>query len=445
MIKEKKKKTKYDYKKTKKQIIVDYIKTITASLIFATIVTSSLAINARNEMLKDISTASEVEEHLDKQLALQLVTQNDFIKDLGSKKYSVCLHIGDLYEAAGDYKDAQLAYEYAVQKSKPNIYTAHYKLLCVLIAQGDFENAEALLDNIKDYTDTKLIKFKTRSYIIIGDKYYSIGKFLSAAKSYEQAKFYYDKFSRKDKIIEKSIKNRIVNSYIQTSDVMVKTGMNSDAVRFLKKAENLDKENYKIRYKLAIVFSDLDPEKSVEYLEELLTEIPQEIDYGIYGRALMKAAHIADLDNRPTKAKYYRYKIHSIDLFVNRKVVFQNDIEVALKSFSVKKVFFTYPLKATYEFLNNSNNDIINLKGDFVLTNGEKVLETITKTISNKNKPLISNGYEPNLIDVKFNKKVYTKKELENYTVKIYLYKDEKYKTLVSENRIPATSIDYKD
>ena len=45
----------------------------------------------------------------------------------------------------------------------------------------------------------------------MGDKYYSIGKFLSAAKSYEKAKFYYDKFTRKDPVVESSIKNRIKN------------------------------------------------------------------------------------------------------------------------------------------------------------------------------------------------------------------------------------------
>ena len=44
---------------------------------------------------------------------------------------------------------------------------------------------------------------------------------------------------------------------------------------------------------------------------DLLEECPQNIDYGVYNRALMKSANIADLEGRTTEAKYYRYKIHN--------------------------------------------------------------------------------------------------------------------------------------
>jgi len=325
-------------------------------------------------------------------------------------------------------------------KAKPDTYKPYYKLLCVLLELEDFDSANALLTNVRDYTNKNLIKFKTRSYITMGDKYYSIGKFLSAAKSYEKADYYYNKFSKKDNKIEESIKERIINSYIQAADIMVKTGLNSDAVRFLKKAEKYNNKDFNIRYKLAIVLSDSDPEKSVEYLEKLLEEKPQDIDYSVYGTALMKAANIADLDGRTTQAKYYRYKIHSIDMFINRKVIYKNDLEVDLKSFKLNKVFFTYPLKATYSFLNVSNADIINLYADFVLTSKGKTIETISTAISDKNSPLLSYTFEPNLINIKFNKKFFTKKELENYTIKVFVYKDDKYKTLVTENSIPLKS-----
>ena len=350
------------------------------------------------------------------------------------------MHVGELYEIAGDYKDAQRAYELAIEKSKPGNFAPFYKLICVLIAQKKFDDAESVLINIKDTNKKTLIKFKTRSYLTIGDKYYSIGKFLSAVKNYEKAEFYYNKFSKKDSIIMESICNRIINSYINAADILVKSGLNSDALRFLTKAEKYSNKDYRIRYKKAIILADYDPEKAIEYFETLLNEIPQEIDYGVYSSALMKASNIADLDNRPTQAKYYRYKLHSTDLFVQRKVVYKNDIEVNLKSFTLKKEFFKYPLKATYEFLNTSNIDIMNLTGDFVLLVNNKPVETITKTIANKNTPLYSYNIEPNLVNIKFKKKIFTKKELENYSIKIYLYKDNKFKTLVNEIRIPLKS-----
>ncbi len=440
MIKEPKKKSKYNSSKSKKQIVLEYVKTIVFSLFFAIIVTSCLAIQARNEMIKNIYLESQIQQAMDKETALKLITQTNLLEDIHTKKYSVCMHIAELFEAAGDYSDAKIVYEQAILKSKSKNYTPYYKLLCVLLELGDFDSANALLLNIKDFNNVKLIKFKTRAYITLGDKYYSIGKFLSAAKNYEKADYYYSKFSKKDSKITESIKNRIVNSYIQVADIMVKTGLNSDAVRFLNKAEKYDPQNYNIRYKLAIVLSDSDPEKSVEYLDELLEEIPQDIDYSIYGTALMKAANIADLDNRPTQAKYYRYKIHSIDMFVNRKVVYKNDIETSLLSFSLKKNLFAYPIKATYSFLNVSNVDIVNLNADFVLTTKNKPVETITTKISDKDNPLLSYSYEPNIVKIKFKKQFFSKKELENYTIQIYVYKDEKYKTLLTETTIPLYS-----
>ena len=440
MIKEKIKITKYNFKKTKAQIISEYLRTILCSTLVAIVITSTLAIHARNEMIKDIFASAQEQKTLDRRTALEIITQTNLLKDLKNKTYSVCMHAGEIYETAEDYIDAQRAYELAIEKAKPQNYKPYYKLICVLVAQEKFKDANAVLDNIRDYTDKNLIKFKTRSYLTIGDKYYSIGKFLSAAKNYEKADFYYSKFSKKDSVIDKSIKTRIINSYIQVADIMVKTGLNSDAVRFLKKAEEYDPENNSIKYKLAIVLSDSDPEKSVEYIEELLTEIPQEIDYNVYNNAYMKAANIADLDGRPTQGKYYRYKIHSIDMFINRKVVYKNDVDTVLKSFIVKKVFFSYPLKATYQFYNNANMDIINLKGDFVLCINGKPVETITKVIANKDKPLFMTSNEPNEIPIKFKRKVFTQKELENYTIKIFIYKDEKYKTLLNEYTIPTHS-----
>ena len=440
MIKEKARKTKYNRRKTKSQIIMEYIRTVTVSVLTAIIFTTFLAIHARNEMIKNIYANIEEQEQLDERIAKEIIMQSDFAKDLKKEKYAVCMHVGELYEKVHDYYNAQIAYENAILKVRPGIYKPYYKLASVLIAQEKFSDAQSVLNQIKDTHNKTLIKYKTRAYIEMGDKYYSIGKFLSGAKSYERANFYYNKFSKKDPAIDKSIKERIVAAYTQTADIMVKSGFNSDAVRFLKKAEQYQPDNLKVKYKLAIILSDSDPEKSVSYFEELLDKIPQEIDYGVYCNALMKSATIADLDNRPTQAKYYRYKIHSVDLFVARKVVYKNDIDIITDEFSVKKFWFTYPVKAVYRFANVSNSDIVNLYGDFVLTHKGKELETVTKAIANKKYPLTSNGYESQPVEVRFKKKIFTRRELRRYTIRIYLYKDEKFKTLIGEMPVPNKS-----
>lgn len=440
MIKEKERQTKYNRKKTKSQIMMEYFRTVALSLLSAIIITTFLAIHARNEMIRNIYANIEEQEQLDERIAKEIIMQSDFAKDLKKEKYEVCMHVGNLYETVHDYYNAQIAYENAIEKAKPGTYKPYYKLASVLIAQEKFNEAQSILNQIKDTHDKKLIKYKTRIYIEMGDKYYSIGKFLSGAKSYERANFYYSKFSKKDPVVDRSIKERIVGAYTQTADIMVKSGFNSDAVRFLKKAEQYEPDNLKVKYKLAIILSDSDPEKSVSYFEELLDKIPQDIDYGVYCNALMKSATIADLDNRPTQAKYYRYKIHSVDLFVARKVVYKNDIDTIVDEFRVKKFWFTYPVKAVFKFANVSSSDILNLRGDFVLTHRGKELETVTKTIANKKFPLSSNGYESQPIEIVFKKKIFTRRELKRYTIRIYLYKDEKFKTLIGEMQVPDKS-----
>ena len=440
MIKEKKKNTKFNIKKTKLQILIECIRTIFCAFLCGTVITIGLVMHARNEIIKNPFLDPHEQSRLEKKIALEIISESDLLKDLTTKNYKYCMRVGEIYEIAGEYANSQKAYESAIKKTKPNNFTPYQKLIFVLVAQENFDEVDLLLDSIKDRTDKGLIKFKTRSYLTIGDKYYSMGKFLSAAKAYERARFYYNKFSKKDSEIEKSIMNRILNSYIKVADVMVKNGLNSDAVRYLKKAENYDNENFMIKYKLAIVYSDLDPELSVSYFDSLLKEIPQEIDYDIYNLALMKSANIVDLDGRTTQAKYYRYKIHSNDLYIKRKVIYKNDLEITINSFSRKKVLFSYPLKVTYGFLNTSNYDIKALTGDFILCQNDKPIETITKSVATNDTPLLISAEEPNLINIEFKKKIFTKKELDTYTIKIYLYKDKKFKTLVCENIIPKSS-----
>lgn len=440
MINEKDKKNK---RKSLARIFAEYTRTVGVSFLIAFLFTLLLSFHARSEMIKNLYVNASEQQKIDEQLARQLVTQSDFMKDLRQKRYSVCMQVGLLYEAAKDYINAQAAYEIALNKARPGVYTPYYRLASVLIAQEKFAEAQNIIKSVKDVNNKNLVKFKTRSYIEMGDKYYSIGKFLSAAKCYEKSKYYYDKFVTKDNVVDNAIVERIVSAYTEAADTIVKNGFNSDAVRYLKKAEKYRPQNFNIRYKLAIIYSDLDPVESVKYFEKLVDEYPQDIDYGVYSKALMKSANIADWEGNTTQAKYYRYRIHSLDIFVNNKVVYKNDVEIYLDSFFVRKIWLKYSLKGTYRIKNISHTDIRNLSIEFVLrhVDKDKPLEIVKKKCVGKKNPLYSNGGVTDEILAVFDKNIFTKKELEQYVIDIYLYKDEKYKTLVSSMHVPLKTI----
>ena len=172
-----------------------------------------------------------------------------------------------------------------------------------------------------------------------------------------------------------------------------------------------------------------------------MDKIPQNIDYGVYSKALMKAANISELEGNSARAKYYRYKIHSVDIFVDRKVVYKNDFEIYLEEFNVRKFWLAYRLNAVYKIKNISHKNITNLSASFVLRQGDKVLETVTVRCVGKNKPLFANNGVTDEIKVAFKKNIFTKNELRQYLIDIYLFKDEEYKTPVYTMKVPLKTI----
>lgn len=419
----------------------EYARTIAISFLAALVITVLITIHAKNDMVRDYYANIEEQIKMDERIAKQLVLQSDLMKDLKDKKFSICSHVGDIYFAAHDYENAELAYKTAFSKRHPRGYVLYYKLVYSLAAQKKFKEAAEFVESVPDLKKKELIKFKSNSFLAIGDRYYSSGKFLSAAKCYVKAELYYNKLIPRNQKFQKKLISRIVNSYIEAADVMVKHDKNGEAIKLLKLAENYEPDNLQIIYKLAIIYSDADPLKAVDYLERLLKEEPQDLDYDLYCRTMLKAASIKDLEGDHTLAKYYRYRIHSVDLFLNNKVIYKNDIDIYLNSFIVRKIFFRYKLKGLYQIANISHSDIKNLSADFVLKNKDKVVEIIPIKIVDASEPLTSNGGKSDEFTVTFGKNIFTKKELENYTIDIYLYKIEKFKTLVATMQVPLKTI----
>ena len=79
MIKEKKKITKYNRVKTKAQVVIEYVRTFCISILISIVITSSLAIHARNEMIKNIYLEADVKKAMDKETALKLINQSNLL------------------------------------------------------------------------------------------------------------------------------------------------------------------------------------------------------------------------------------------------------------------------------------------------------------------------------------------------------------------------------
>lgn len=436
MIKEKEKKKKRR-ERTFVQELVIYIKTAGISFLIAVIISTFLTFKARNDMIKNLYLSKEKKVMLEQKVAKQIVQNSDLISTLHDKSYAVMMHVGELYEAAGDLQKAEYAYYLATQKAPNGKFISYQKLTLVLIAQNKIEDAIETINSVEDINNLSLIRFKTRAYIVLGDKYYSDFKFLKAAEAYEQANYYYNKLAKKDNVVSESIRKRLIKAYLETASVILKNGYNSDAARFLKKALHYDPNNLKIQYRLAIVYADLDPIESVKYFEPLISKIPQDIDRDIFSNVLIKAANITDLKGDSIKAKYYRYKIHTLDVYAQNKVVYKEDIEIIQDSLSVKKILFKYKLNSSYTVKNVSTQDIKKLSLDFVLRQEDKEKEVVTlKDCITKRNQLYSNGGEKDNLTVQFGKNIFTKRELSQYYIDVYAYKVPEYKTYIGSFKV---------
>ena len=87
---------------------------------------------------------------------------------------------------------------------------------------------------------------------------------------------------------------------------------------------------------------------------------------------------------------------------------------------------------------NNSAADVYKLYASFVLRHKNKIREIYTTECVTKKRPLLSNGDEIKDINVKLGKRIFTKRELGNYYIDVYLYKDAKYKTLIGTYKVPS-------
>ena len=435
MIKERKKK-KVDRKKELKRELLGYVRTAIVSFCIGALFALLLSFHARSEMIKNLYAEKGEKLKIEKQIAKQMIANSDYMSELNSKNYTVCMQVGRLYEAAGEYKNAEYAFYLATLKTPEGVYTAYYKLILVLIAQDKLTDAEEVLESVEDESSLNLIKFKTRANIVLGDKYFSINKFLRAAEFYEKANYYYNRLEKKDDIVSKSIQKRLVNSYLEAAVVILKNGYNSDGVRFLNKALKYEPDNNKIKYRLAIVYADLDPIKSVEYFEELFKKIPQDINQDVYSQALMKAANIEDIQGNGTKAKYYRYKVRSVDLFMEQKVIQKDQLDIFVEDFNVRKSFLTYKIKTKVSFQNNSASDIMKMSADFILRKKDKQKEIVTVVFADKKNPLLSNGGKTEEVALSFGNNILTKKQLPDYYLDVYVYKDKKYKTFLGTYKV---------
>ena len=151
--------------------MLGYLRTAGLALITGSLITLLLSFHARSEMIKNLANAKNEKGRIDRQIAQQITAETDLTASLQNRDYKICMYVGSIYEAAGDYIRAEYAYTLAKNKAGQKTFSPYYKLVEVLVAQDKFSDAQDVINSVIDIKDKNMIKFKTRAYIVMGDKY----------------------------------------------------------------------------------------------------------------------------------------------------------------------------------------------------------------------------------------------------------------------------------
>lgn len=417
--------------------ILLYLKNIAISILIALIITICLLFNTRQHVINNFNNSYVNNLKFNKHFAKELLQNSELNINFQQQSFSTCMYFASLYYTIEQYDNAKNIYSIAMLKSKPNNYQAHLKYVEILILQNKLNEAKEFIENIPDNNNKNLIKMKSNSYLLLGDALFAQKKYLTAARYYKKSKFYYDLFKKRKKTIEEKLINDISNSYNKVADILVENNYPKEAIEYLKKARKIKPNDFITEYKLAILYSDLDPLKSLEYFEQLIKQKPQEIDSNIYIKALMHSANIESLSGNEIKAKLYRYKIYSFEELLKHKVVYKNDFDIIFQNINYSKKFFKYRINTIIRIQNHSLSNINKLYVELILKKDDKILDKITKECISNKKILQADGDLTPPIEITFNKNFLTKTDLSKLEIDIYLYKDEKYKTLIKTKTVP--------
>lgn len=408
-----------------------YLHTALIAGFLAMCVVIGVVIHARISIEDELYITKEHQSKIQRKFTESILSQEEVLGKLYSEDYKYNIYMGDLHLSVGDFAEAEAYYQHAIYLAPDITYDHYLKLIILYLRTNQVPKAEELENSVVDKSTQKLIKFKCKSNILLGDYYYQIGDGNLSNKKYKLADYYFDKlYVRKVKSRE-YIQKGILASYVQIADKFVQEKNYAEAYRFLKRAELIDSDNLIIKYKLALVLSYIDPEKSIDYFDILKKNKPQMVSFYLYYETLMRAAEIAKVRGELPESKLYTYKASSVKRFYENNIV---NSEVIYLDFLHSKVQISaksdkFILK--YRLTNITTHNLSNVKMDVIFFNSGHPMATFTKTVFDKEIYLRPNETSP-VININFNAPVHFKKNAyENISYEIYLYSNEKYKTLM--------------
>lgn len=407
-------------RKAKYKHIFIYLITIFVTMLVAFLLVLGLMFYIEHQVVEGQRQLAKKDKDDDSSIQL-LILKNQYLESLNPKEYSINLKLGILYEIEKNYKAAEAEYLKAIEKVPFGEYKPHYKLALLYINLNRLDEAQALMDNVGEHPNDKLIKYKAEVYEKLGDAYFAQSYYDDASFKYQKSLFYYSSINSKHR---HKIEGDLASSYIYLADNKVKDYKMDEAISYLQMAKTLV-DSPIIDYKLAVLLTNSNPGQAYQYYDEVFKKAPEIINFTAYNNFLNSLAQQAEDVGEFAQADLYDYKIKKLKEYFQQKILCFDDLAIIKPKgyFALNFWKNKYHLNFECKFKNTSKLDVDSLYLQLVFRTKYKEVYTYSQQIFDTNSILKAGQISP-LISINSYVKIPSDEEVTNdMTVQVYVSK----------------------
>lgn len=401
--------------------IYSYVKTILLSMFCACLFTGAVIYYAQNDVINN-ATSSYSEKVLNEYIKSTVISQNELLEAERPNDYRIDIHLGYLYKVVKDYDKAEYFYKKAVEKQPLGIYKASYELASFYTERYRLEDAKQILNSFPQKSNPNLIKYQSYLHRKLGDAYYKQSLYYYAMENYENALYYWKKLSKPEKAYTREVNEKIYDSAINIADICINHDRVKEAITFLKHAEQIKSNDFKLKYKLALALANSNPEESYKYFKQIYKYDPSKVDYTAYYNVLENLSAKYYVEGDYPKSKLFKFRAEKLLEDVSENLIYPNNIDFKITNATLYKLNGKYKILIKFNLQNISNIPIKRLSMDVVYKLDNKVIEEYTRTLVEDEALGIGDSIADGTIVPKLFRK-YKPADIQNISAEIYLYK----------------------
>lgn len=363
----------------------EYIKTVGWTLFVAIIVVFimviDLKINAGNKKLP--LERSGITEYKDARMGLDRLY---YLEKENPKDYIINLKIAFLHEILKENDKAQENYEKALIKSNSAPF-ALYKAAVFYAKQHDTQRAINLAIMFPATKEKRTYEMKARFFAELANTFLTEKDYPNAIKTYKVS---YKYARNTDDTLENKIAKEYSNAYSEYADDFISKNDPIHGLQMLKNALEVYPDPYS-KYKLGLMYQNVDDVKAQKYIEEVYSEKPEIVNIELYNKLLNKLVNDFNQNGEFSKANFYRLKLDNFKRKLVSNNIYKNDLEVLNLNINKQRrfIFTKEKYNITFDLKNNSKYSVENLFVKIVIKpRGENNTEAEKKVIYRDN-PLL--------------------------------------------------------